>query len=557
MTEITGTGQRIFDNPTSNAFTCTSKKIICVLSTICFIAICIFRYREALSLPDLAGSSSDTSTVLDRYPIEYGKEDETLVSFIDTTSDDKKPDGPAIFSNDDENPVSFVSDVDKGDDVEEAEDSEVVEDVEDVVIGSQTAKSNLELASGVAKSEWKSPRIVILAGPHKTGSTSLQVFISDLFGMTIATGNVTDTSKFITPHPNVDEWVWPVGVREEYYGEYNLDEVRFREEDITKFYKNLVPFMLKSDRMNETKNQEISNYFRSLFRIPWEQGRNIVIGAEALDWLIGSLAKNVQKRGLGEATYVEETSKNKIHRLLNLFPLNSDIRTPPLRLNDIEVNINFRTPRVAHMASLWHEISGGSQKRTMQEFIKSMIHIHFHTINPLVQALQWTRAGVRTTILDMAGIKEKEAREFHANETSGNDVNDDGVIFDGMQGIVACDILQLGKKNGTSNLCDNHSRLHLSNLSKNKLSIKSVINKKGDPNIRNLTDKELEHMERALNDYDCSVWKHLQKYEETGKLRFLYKSKDLFATCNGKQSKDISTYDVAEKLLRIAIGTGQ
>merc|ERR1719276_617498 len=115
----------------------------------------------------------------------------------------------------------------------------------------------------------------------------------------------------------------------------------------------------------------------------------------------------------------------------------------------------------------------------------------------------------------------------------------------------------LAKKNGTSNLCDNHSRLHLSNLSKNKLSIKSVINKKGDPNIRNLTDKELEHMERALNDYDCSVWKHLQKYEETGKLRFLYKSKDLFATCNGKQSKDISTYDVAEKLLRIAIGTGQ
>jgi hypothetical protein len=166
-----------------------------------------------------------------------------------------------------------------------------------------------------------------------------------------------------------------------------------------------------------------------------------------------------------------------------------------------------------------------------------------YQLNSLGLAMQFVRKGIKTTIVDMAGVSENESKESILGE-SKDDANN--TIVGGLQGVVACDVLRLGRNNG--DLCDGHSRLHLPSYDRPIVHE----NKRRERFPRDLTQTQLEEIDRVLKDYDCCVWKHLKKYQSKGILRVLYPSEHRFETCNPERSRDISFPDTLEKMTEIA-----
>ena len=49
-----------------------------------------------------------------------------------------------------------------------------------------------------------------------------------------------------------------------------------------------------------------------------------------------------------------------------------------------------------------------------------------------------------------------------------------------------------------------------------------------------MTEQQLNDIDEIINNYDCYVWKHLQKYNKKGTLRILYPSKSNIANLYNK-----------------------
>ena len=252
----------------------------------------------------------------------------------------------------------------------------------------------------------------------------------------------------------------------------------------------------------------------------------------------------------GEETHVAPDSSKMIDTMTNLFPWNITTKTvAPLRMEDIEVQINYRTPRIDHVASIWHQLG---KRKTMREFLGNAKSLkNLYQSNSLGVALQFVRKGIKTTIVDMAGVlAQKSTTTTTATAThSANNIT----VVGGLQGVVACDILRVGRNktqdDGGGLWCDSNSNLYMAGL---ETEVKSK-NLKKDKSERALTEEQLQAINRALEEYDCGVWQHLQKYQEQGLLRFLYPSEHLFSTCNNlEMSPDIPFSTLLENVRRIA-----
>jgi len=159
----------------------------------------------------------------------------------------------------------------------------------------------------------------------------------------------------------------------------------------------------------------------------------------------------------------------------------------------------------------------------------------------LALALQFVKRGIKTTIVDMSGVFEKESKD-PTEKTTGYDRN---TAVGGLQGVVACEILRMGKNNA---LCDDHNRLHLSGY----VPQVEDMNNKGDVNLHNLTPEQMEEINTALEQYDCGVWQHLKKYQDQGIFRILYPTENLFGTCDLQGSRDISFKETLQKINEIS-----
>ena len=185
----------------------------------------------------------------------------------------------------------------------------------------------------------------------------MQTFIAKIAGQTISVvngnisgddnknknGNVTRT-EIHTPHPTVTEWVWPVGIEEEYF--HRIKNMK----KAAKFYASMASFVtgrrhrLFFKKIEEEEQEEsdvlVAEYFRSFFRHPFKEGKKIVIGAEAFDTLVKDLKSS--SASAGEETHVSPRSTEMIDAMTNLLPWNITTETvPPLRMEDIEVEINY------------------------------------------------------------------------------------------------------------------------------------------------------------------------------------------------------------------------
>jgi len=419
----------------------------------------------------------------------------------------------------------------------------------------------------------KRQRIVILAGPHKTASTTLQEFFSDFAGKTVKVRTDSKLAYRNVPYKANTEWVWPIGVKNEYDGEENRTPVpgtaMRTPRESRKFYAILAAYISarrlawyfpewENDESAEARTRllrGIRDYFRSLFRHPWEEGKNLVIGAEAFDSVVQHLRRNGVHENdgnsnsnidLGEELHVSPYSDKMIDNLLDLFPWDGNNSTSSsLRLDDIEVHVNFRTPRVSHAISIWHQLG---LTLTLRQYLVKKALDELYQSNSLALALQYVRKGIKTTIVDMAGVKEKEVHEKGENESKSKSdgktkKKKEDVVVGGLQGVVACEILRM------DSLCDDTSKLHLPGY---KIAVENI-NLKSDKGEHNLTDEQLEEIDRVMNEYDCGVWQHLRKYQEKGLLRILHPSKNLFSTCNPEGDKDMSFYEMLQRIREIDI----
>ena len=384
------------------------------------------------------------------------------------------------------------------------------------------------------REEWERrvPRIVVLAGPHKTASSDLQTFVANL---TAAGANARATG-----------WQWPVDRRA---------HVPFRPPNFRgKFYAPLAAFVsgrriarffpraggrgTSTDRA--AWRARVVQYFRRLFRGVLQEGRNVVIGAEAFDGLIMGLP---QRAGAGgEDAHVARNASLMLDALLDVFPWDNGttatVAWTPLRPEDIEVHVHYRTPRTTHLRSLWHQADGA---QTFREYLAGEPPALYQS-NSLALALQFARRGLKTTLVDMEGVVEKEARDGTAR-----DVN--ATVVGGLHGVVACDVLRLGRDAG---LCDEEGRLHLPP----GRTIPHTKNQKEDRHARDLTQAQLRDIERAYGDYDCDVWRYLRRYQAKGTLRVLYPATGRFAACRFRGSAGTS-FGALEERIRAIAGEGE
>lgn len=404
------------------------------------------------------------------------------------------------------------------------------------------------------KKRWEknSPRIAVLAGPHKTASTTLQEFFSKIVGSAVHLTNETfNSSTTYEPHPALSDWAWPIGVAEEYATESSLGG-GFKEMRPRKFYAVLASLISGRRRSmffpTNTKEQfaKATEYHKALFQSPFQQGKKIVIAAEAFDTLVEELIDgSASNNDKGEDTHIAPTSGEMIDALLGLFPFDnrkdnnssttSENGILPLKLEDIEVHINYRTPKISHVKSIWHQLG---KRYTFRGFLlKNTRRKSLYQSNSLGLALQFARRGIKTSLLDMAGVEEESQSFIFDNET----------VVGGLRGVVACDVLRMGS---TNDLCDDHSRLHLPEF--NERNNDKTKNKKKDKNPIGLTIEQMDEINSVMEEYDCAVWQHLEKYQSKGTLRVLYPSENLFSNCNPHGNRDISFESTIEKVVGIA-----
>lgn len=451
-------------------------------------------------------------------------------------------------------------------------------------------------------------RIVVMIGPHKTACSSLQVFFESIAHSTISvvkSPELMNQDPTQEPHPDVVStgWVWPSSVKSEHNGNASTSVTQFKDTGDAKSFAPLASFVTGQRNQHffeswfedksktakpdlEARKTTVREYYRTLFRKPWEEGKSILIAAELLDNVVHVVrgTQHNEKRK-GEELHVVASGGAMIDNLLDLFPWDHDhrnqslprenitdndnnndgVRTqrpqqpqPPLRLEDIEIQINLRTPRISQLTSMWKQVWKDlpEKDRLLQTFLCSLNSLHI--VNSLGLALQFARKGIKTTVIDMKGVYEKEARENEAkakddatnlgSNSTPESSNDEDAIIGGLEGVVACDILRMGSTDTNHHLCDDRSRLHLSNY-RNRVTEQNTRNEDGK--VRNITDEQLKNIDGVLTRLDCSIWKYLRRYQASGTVRILYPSETLFATCDD-DDEDVSFQETMRKISDIA-----
>ena len=107
-----------------------------------------------------------------------------------------------------------------------------------------------------------------------------------------------------------------------------------------------------------------------------------MIAAESFDSLVIDLQEDFTRASnRGEETHVAPSSSAMIDDILDLLPFENPNTTKalnvngnpqnvtPLRLEDIEIQINYRTPRIDHVVSIWHQLG---HNRDLRKFVRDM-----------------------------------------------------------------------------------------------------------------------------------------------------------------------------------------
>jgi len=275
-------------------------------------------------------------------------------------------------------------------------------------------------------------RIVILAGPHKTGTTSLQNNIMQW------------TSKNQKPNTLSSRWVWPVPSLITQYESEDLNNWKWNE--AKGFYALMEALRddLKYKVTNRTIFQEMNKKeviytYANEFLHAWRTGKNIVLGSEALDFVVkdrdGSLI-------LEELLQIMPWNFNRQHYALkNLRIMNGTD-------SDVTMVVTYRTPRVDHLVSIWREWNQRRHKNNRLTFYEWILWTGntLGAIDSLKMVELFRKRGLYVILLDGEGMKSKglDSSGVVSCDILGAKCNEDKVVI-GLEGQKITKNVKIGK----------------------------------------------------------------------------------------------------------------
>jgi len=268
--------------------------------------------------------------------------------------------------------------------------------------------------------------------------------------------------------------------------------------------------MIVAEEPNQKRRQHVLQLFRDVMKEAWyENGYKIVYGSEEFDRLVHPIYNSTllmetlldilpwSAPSGGDGANTNTT----IHTTATTTTTNAT-QMPTFKLTDMEAVVVYRSPRIYHARSVWHE--AGKINQTFSEFLSRGLQPHMHVLGALPLAHAFVERGIRTTVLDMTGLPP-DTNLCHA------------VICDVLRDVECNNKTQVvGLVNDTTQeIADGISTL--------------VFNQRSDNGPMDLTTQQWDRIEQVMQDFDCG-WKESLTGNFSSLFRTLY-PRHVFADC--------------------------
>jgi hypothetical protein len=294
-------------------------------------------------------------------------------------------------------------------------------------------------------------QVVVLAGPHKTGSSSIQYNLMRLFADKNDTLGLQERWSFDSPIKTFREEGCIHAKLYPYQVFYWLIQAMQRSK------KAVCNSNQSTEEIIHDPDQMIQLYSQG-FEESWSRNKSIIIATEAID-----VANSIRYDG----------SQNEfLLKFLKLLPSASAGNVVSKKVTAV---IMYRSPRIEHLQSMWIEHAKATKEKNLT-FSAYLIKLGSNTgmLNPLDSfnlAKQCLLVGMRVILIDMSGLKRV-----------GKDVSQ----------VVACKIIG-GKCQNYARIIDAAARLNVGN--------QTQIYKNMD--LRRI---DLIKIDKAIKSHDCEMY---------------------------------------------------
>ena len=303
-------------------------------------------------------------------------------------------------------------------------------------------------------------QIYFLAGPHFTGTNSINNFFLDRASNYNDGGSGGGHDK----HESFEHWNWPNII---------TDNNKVKNTIAADHIQPWNAFdLLVTHPLDDTLQTKIGKTISDTYHEDSEKG--IIVGSAMLE-----------RVGIQSSTpYTKYQAISAINRVKNKINNNQKKPNDKLENNQINVVINYRTPRVQQWLTLWKITTNGNENlgdADYTPFICSskdsndynlLLELLMTAMNPMFLALTYLEEGYNVVVIDLGGVKEAAKELPH---------------------LIACDVIGVpcnakGKVNGLWN-------------------VKPKLNATNDIVPEVLSDHHMEEIELLFRYRDC-IYQH-------------------------------------------------
>ena len=208
-------------------------------------------------------------------------------------------------------------------------------------------------------------KVVLLAGPHKAASTTIQ-WISTVYASML----------------NL-QWEWLVPES------YSQDVWKWSQ--IKAFAPFVFTYYGTKDKAKDMTFAELKDTYKAEFEKQWNDGNNnILFGSEAIDLAVDP----------------ENKDRNVIDEIIDIVPKEA--------VEYITTLVVYRSTRISHLKSLWKEI-GVWHNSTFYEFLlhedNDAFTRFYHSVDSLRLAAAFLEKGIEVQLLDLSGVNTTDNDE--------------------------------------------------------------------------------------------------------------------------------------------------
>eukprot|EP00934_Nitzschia_sp_Nitz4_P007455 Nitzschia sp. Nitz4//scaffold217_size45653//27048//28870//NITZ4_007226-RA/size45653-snap-gene-0.83-mRNA-1//-1//CDS//3329542243//7445//frame0 len=306
-------------------------------------------------------------------------------------------------------------------------------------------------------------RIVILPGPHKTGSTTVQGSLFDFLAIYPRQEGAHPFEKWAYQFPRLRS-IRQAGV----------NETTLRMYSLPKTFATLAFHIRATPETTNISESPLYQLFCQEFQHAWEHGYNLVVAAEALDYF----SRQQETGVLIDRDAITPVVHPNVswERLLSCLPPHPD---------KITVGIMHRTPRVSQLVSVWHQ--RGGRRESLLQFATKPSGVGLRSIGYFLNSMGladfFIQRGIPVVLVDTGGMEARNADLFattacHFLHVPCRTIHDNRTSSTG-------EILEIIRAEGNETM---------------KATRKNVRKDKSD---RGLDQETLDGIETLLKEYDC------------------------------------------------------